>query len=171
MVFHGNGIDCMRHACGTGVQGFCMRGCAYKKLLVVYEHVVHNDDDDNGDGGGDVSSLNCLSLLFIGQITDQESLFTYGPGENVSTFANATFEPMFVEEIKWSDNETEAQAKAQCKGDVACLFDAASTNDVSIGVASREISIKVEKENNQLSKMFLSFSEGQTFFLCGDHAS
>ena len=158
MVFHGNGIDCMRHACGMGVQGLCMRGYAYKKLLVVYQHVVHNDDDDDdNDGGGDVSSLNCLSLLFLGQITDQESLFTYGPGENVSTFANATFEPMFVEEIKWADNKTEAQARAQCEGDVACLFDAASTNDVSIGVASKEIRIKVEKENIQLSKMFLSF--------------
>ena len=140
-----------------GVQGVCMRGCAYRKLLLVYEHVLHNDDDDNDDGCGDVSSLNCLCLLFLGQITDQESLFTYGPGENVSTFANATFEPMFVEDINWADNETEAQAKEQCKGDVECLFDAASTNDVSIGVASREINIKVEKENNQLSKMFLNF--------------
>ena len=164
MVFHGNGIDCMRHACGMVVQGVCMRGCAYRKLLLVYEHVLHNDDDDNDDGCGDVSSLNCLSLLFLGQITDQESLFTYGPGENVSTFANATFEPMFVEDIKWADNETEAQAKEQCKGDVECLFDAASTNDVSIGVASREINIKVEKENNQLSKMFLNFFQ-KVYFL------
>ncbi|XP_067018613.1 mucin-like protein isoform X3 [Acropora muricata] len=92
------------------------------------------------------------------QITDQESLFTYGPGENVSTFANATFEPMFVEDIKWADNDTEAQAKKQCNSDVACLFDAASTNDVSIGVASREINIKVEKENKQLSNFPPNFT-------------
>ena len=78
---------------------------------------------------------------------------------------------MFVDDIKWADNKTEAEAKEQCKGDVECLFDAASTNDVSIGVASREINIKVEKENNQLSKMFLNFFRSSTFCLCGDHAS
>ncbi|KAK2567531.1 Mucin-like protein, partial [Acropora cervicornis] len=62
-------------------------------------------------------------------------------------------------DIKWADNKTEAEAKEQCKGDVECLFDAASTNDVSIGVASREINIKVEKENNQLITL------GQVFHL------
>ena len=129
-----------------------MYGSAYRKLLVVYEHVVDNDDDDSRD-----SSLNLLSLRFLGQITDQESLFTYGPGENVSTFANKTFQPMFVEEIEWADNETEAQAKEKCNGDVVCLFDAASTNNVSIGLASQEINIKVEDENNKLSKMLLVF--------------
>ena len=132
-----------------------MYGSAYRKLLVVYEHVVDNDDDD--DDSRD-SSLNFLSLRFkSGQITDQESLFTYGPGESVSTFANKTFQPMFVEDIEWADNKTEAQAKEKCKGDVVCLFDAASTNNVSIGLASQEINIKVEDENNKLSKMLLVF--------------
>jgi len=63
MVFLGNGIDCMRHACGMVVQGVCMRGCAYRKLLLVYEHVLHDDDDDNDDGCGDVICfLTCFTL-------------------------------------------------------------------------------------------------------------
>ena len=79
-------------------------------------------------------------------------MFTYGPNENVSTFVNASFEPMFVDEIVWADNETQAAAEAQCGGDVVCLFDAASTNDVTIGLNSQEVNVMVEEENKRLSK-------------------
>ena len=91
--------------------------------------------------------------IFSGQITDNESLFTYGPNENVSTYENASFVPMFVEEIVWADNATEQQAKEKCGGDAVCLFDAASTNDVSIGLNSQAVSVKLEEENRKLGKM------------------
>ncbi|CAH3024316.1 unnamed protein product [Porites evermanni] len=85
------------------------------------------------------------------QITAEESLFTYGPGENVSTFQNESFVPMFVEDIVWADNNTQAQAEANCGGDIVCLFDAASTNDVSIGLNSQAVKVKVVEENKQLN--------------------
>ena len=93
-----------------------------------------------------------LLLLRLGQITDEQSLFTYAPGENVSTFANASFEPMFVEDIVWADNATRDEAFAACDDDVACLFDAASTNDVSIGTNSKDINVQLVKENEELGK-------------------
>lgn len=108
------------------------------------------------------------------QITDQESLFTYGPNENVSTFVNASFEPMFVDEIVWADNETQAAAEAQCGGDVVCLFDAASTNDVTIGLNSQEVNVMVEEENKRLNNFPPKFIDvpscinvtlGEVFFL------
>ena len=80
-------------------------------------------------------------------------MFTYGPNENVSTFQNESFVPMFVEDIVWADNDTKADAEAKCGGDVACLFDAASTNDVSVGLNSQAVQVKLVEENKQLSKL------------------
>ena len=93
-----------------------------------------------------------LSLLCLGQITDEESLFTYAPGESTATFTNASFEPMFVENIEWADNATRDAARSACAGDAACLFDAASTNDVSIGTNSKDVSVQLVKENEELGK-------------------
>lgn len=63
---------------------------------------------------------------------------------------------MFVEDIVFSDNATEQAAKQQCGNDVVCLFDAASTNDVSVGVNSKNVSIKLVEENKKLSKTLIS---------------
>ena len=91
-------------------------------------------------------------LLYLGQITENDSLFTYAPGESVATFANASFEPMFVEDIVWADNATRDAADSACAGDVVCLFDAASTNDVSIGTNSKDINVQLVEENEVLGK-------------------
>lgn len=57
-----------------------------------------------------------------------------------------------MEEIVWADNATRDAALAACDGDVACLFDAASTNDVSIGTNSKEVNVQLVKENEELGK-------------------
>lgn len=93
-----------------------------------------------------------MFLLYLGQITAEESLFTYGPNESVATFANASFKPMFVENIQWADNDTRDAALLACDDDVACLFDAASTNDVSIGTNSKDVNVQLVKENEELGK-------------------
>ena len=61
---------------------------------------------------------------------------------------------MFVEEIKWADNATEQAAKKACGDDAVCLFDAASTNDVSIGTNSKDVNVKLVKENEKLGKLW-----------------
>lgn len=91
-------------------------------------------------------------LYNLGQITDEESLFTYGQGQSVATFANASFEPMFVDQIQWADNATRDAAFLACDDDVTCLFDAASTSDVSIGTNSKDINVQLVKENEELGK-------------------
>lgn len=57
-----------------------------------------------------------------------------------------------MEEIVWADNATRDAALAACDEDVACLFDAASTNDVSIGTNSKEVNVQLVKENEELGK-------------------
>ena len=93
-----------------------------------------------------------FECLFLGQITVEESLFTYGPNENVSTFANESFVPMFVEDIQWADNETRIAAEQACDGNTVCLFDAASTNDVSIGTNSKDLNVQLVEEKKLLGK-------------------
>ncbi|XP_078349351.1 mucin-like protein [Oculina patagonica] len=115
-----------------------------------------NPDDDFTLPNGTVLSSSLSSSQIHNdfglnwQITDAESLFTYGPNENVSTFANASFKPMFVENIKWADNATRDAAYLACGDDVVCLFDAASTNDVSIGTNSKDVNVQLVKENEAL---------------------
>lgn len=90
-------------------------------------------------------------------------MFTYGPNENVSTFMNKSFIPMFVENIVWAGNDTKQEAEQRCGGDAVCLFDAASTNDVSVGLNSQAVSVKLVEENKQMSKTLLHFNVIKVF--------
>ena len=60
---------------------------------------------------------------------------------------------MFSDQIQWADDATRDAAILACDGDVACLFDAASTNDVSLGTNSKDINVQLEKENEELGKL------------------
>ncbi len=59
---------------------------------------------------------------------------------------------MFVENIQWADNATRDAAYDACDDDVVCLFDAASTNDVSIGANSKDVNVQLVKETEALGK-------------------
>jgi len=152
---------------GTGVQ-FCVdKGLMTFVVMLTDEYFNKtrgllgtfngNPDDDFTLPNGTVLSPNLTSseihydFGLEWQITNEESLFTYAPNESVATFANASFVPMFVEAIEWEDNATRDAAFSACDGDVACLFDAASTNDVSIGTNSKDVNVQLVKENEELA--------------------
>ena len=59
-----------------------------------------------------------------------------------------------MEDIQWADNATRQAAEQACDGDIVCLFDAASTNDVPIGTNSKDVSIQLVKENEQLGRRY-----------------
>ncbi|XP_068728477.1 mucin-like protein isoform X2 [Montipora capricornis] len=85
------------------------------------------------------------------QLTDNISLFTYKPGENTSTFSNAFFVPIFLDEpIDFGSDELRTAAELACQGDVNCLFDIASTGDVSVGASTKEVSVQIEIESQAL---------------------
>lgn len=91
--------------------------------------------------------------FFSGQINQTQSLFTYAQNESVDTFAKSDFTPMFVEDITWHNNSVRELAEAQCGNDIECLFDAAATNDVSIGIVTKDINIQLVNESNTLGKL------------------
>ena len=90
--------------------------------------------------------------LLLGQINQSQSLFTYAGNESVDTFKNSDFEPMFADNITWHNDSLREKAEAECGDDHECLFDVASTNDLSVGLVTKDISIQLVNESNALSK-------------------
>ncbi|XP_074632006.1 uncharacterized protein LOC141890434 isoform X2 [Acropora palmata] len=85
------------------------------------------------------------------QLSDNTTLFTYKPGESTSTFTNASFVPIFLDEpIQFASNELRTAAELACQGDVNCLFDIASTGDVSVGESTKQVAVQLESEAQAL---------------------
>ena len=96
--------------------------------------------------------FNAVIFFFSGQINQSQSLFTYAQNESVDTFAKPDFLPMFIENITWFNETVRQAALTQCGDDIECLFDAAATNDVSVGLVTKDINIQFENETNILGK-------------------
>ena len=90
--------------------------------------------------------------VLLGQINQSQSLFTYAHNESVDTFSSPDFEPMFADNITWHNDSLRIKAEAECGDDHECLFDVASTNDLSVGLVTKDISVQLVNESNLLSK-------------------
>lgn len=93
-----------------------------------------------------------LFCIVLGQINQSQSLFAYAKNESVDTFAKLDFGPMFADNIKWHNDSLRLKAEAQCGDDYECLFDVASTRDLSIGMVTKDINIQLVNESNILGK-------------------
>lgn len=91
--------------------------------------------------------------MFSGQVTFETSLFAYNPGESVDTFKNESFKPIFLDNITFASDALRQEAEAICQGDVNCLFDIASTGDTSVGESTKQISVQLESESEELRKL------------------
>jgi len=80
------------------------------------------------------------------QINQAQSLFTYAQNENTSTYAIPDFLPMFGDNITWQNDTIRKQAEEVCGSDNECLFDVASTNDLDVGQATKDIGNQLSKE-------------------------
>lgn len=91
-----------------------------------------------------------------GQVLANTTLFTYKPGENISTFSNASFVPIFLDEpINFASDALRIQAELACQGHPPCLFDIASTGDVSAGAATKAVSVELENQAQALREYSL----------------
>ena len=79
-------------------------------------------------------------------------MFAYAQNESVDTFAKPDFVPMFADNITWYNDSLRIEAKKQCGDDYECLFDVASTNDLSVGMVTKDISIQLVNESNALGR-------------------
>jgi len=65
---------------------------------------------------------------------------------------------MFADNIIWQNDSLRLKAEEVCADDSECLFDVASTNDPSVGVVTKDISIQLVNETNALSKSKSGYS-------------
>ena len=70
----------------------------------------------------------------------------------MATYSDPEFEPMFADNIKWHNDSLKQKAEAQCGDDHECLFDVASTNDLSVGMVTKDISVQLVNESNTLGE-------------------
>ena len=74
-------------------------------------------------------------VLLTGQITANESLFTYENGESVNTFSDPGHIPPFLDDILLDSNLT---LFTTCMNSAECVFDTMQTGNISIGLATLE---------------------------------
>ena len=81
----------------------------------------------------------------------------------MDTFKDTDFVPMFADNITWHNESLKQKAEEECGDDHECLFDVASTNDLSVGMATKDISVQLVNESNALSKSEKGFHSFQAF--------
>ena len=62
----------------------------------------------------------------------EDSLFTYGKGEDWSIYYKPDFVPVYKTDFK-GDQQLEMEANNTCEEDKCCKFDIAATGNVAIG--------------------------------------
>ena len=85
-----------------------------------------------------------LSHPFSGQVTQEQSLFYYEDGQDVTTFSVPNHKPDFLDEI---DNETLSEGIVICGGDenIECLFDFFQTKNEALARSTA----RTNNENNE----------------------
>ena len=81
--------------------------------------------------------LNCI-IYTLGQISQNESIFTYEMGDDVDTFSVPNHVPPFLDEIR-SDLMGNSTLTDVCGDNLECLFDFSQTGDVEVGMAAMAV--------------------------------
>ena len=103
-----------------------------------------------------------LLLMFFypkGQVLDDnESLFTYNPGETFANFSEPDHVPIFLDQI---DSDIRAEAEKTCGGSnkLECIFDYSQTKNRELALDTQVI-----MEQNELNKQIASEYSGKIKF-------
>ena len=89
--------------------------------------------------------------MHIGQVTQDESIFTYESGENVDTFSIPDHTPPFLDEIL-SDLTGNSTLTDVCGNNVECLFDFSQTGDMEVGMAAIAVENETATESQEACK-------------------
>ena len=78
--------------------------------------------------------------MLVGATSSCDSIFTYDEGKKHSSYFNAEYVPMFLNQANFTiENATLGQqAKDVCGDSILCLFDVHTTGKISIGKATKQ---------------------------------
>lgn len=98
-----------------------------------------------------------MICIFLGRVTEENSLFTYQ--ENVTWFElnDMTFMPVFFDELllMYENNTLLWEAELVCDGDETCLFDTLATKSITTGALTRKTNVILQDDAQWLCKYFL----------------
>ena len=92
-----------------------------------------------------------------GQISQNESLFTYADGQNVTTFANPNHVPVFLDEVVAN---TAPEIVQSCNNDPMCIFDYNQTGDANVGMAT----LTTNQNNNNDQMQACEYRDGNLVY-------
>ena len=90
-------------------------------------------------------------VYLLGQITQEESIFTYEAGKSVGTFSNPDHTPPFLDELLASLVNSSTLTDV-CGDNIECLFDFAQTGDMEVGMAAITVANETATEMQEACK-------------------
>lgn len=88
-------------------------------------------------------------FFILGQITQQQSWFSYGMNESVDTYSNPDFVPSFKSDVVAVANDTISNS---CGGNEECIFDYLASGSQSVAMATLMLRNLYTTNKNQSSK-------------------
>ena len=98
-----------------------------------------------------LAAFSHITVLFPGQITQTESIFTYDIGESVADFSDPSHLPPFLDEIL-SNLTGNSNLTDVCGDNVECLFDFSQTGDMEVAMAAMTVENETAAEMQEACK-------------------
>ena len=95
-----------------------------------------------------------LVATLSGQISQNESIFTYEMGEGVDIFSDPNHLPPFLDEILSNLVENSTLTDV-CGTNAECLFDFAQTGEVDVGMAAIAVENETATEMQETCKLII----------------
>lgn len=90
----------------------------------------------------------CLHLFYyLGQITEDESIFYYPDGKTAANYSHPDFKPIFLSTIDWYNETYKQQVYSECKNVTECIYDYAVTGSKDFAVKG---TLAVAEANEEL---------------------
>ncbi len=93
-----------------------------------------------------------IYIQLPGQLTAEESLFTYPDGMTFANYAFPNHDPPYLDEVVAAVTDT--QILAACGGNKMCIYDAFETDDISIGLDTMETVDRIEEDDKLACKCY-----------------
>lgn len=91
-------------------------------------------------------------VTLSGQITPEESIFTYDVGKNIQYFSDPNHVPPFLDEMLL-DLMRNSTLTDICGDNVECLFDFTQTGEVEVGMAAIAVENQMAAEKQEICEL------------------
>lgn len=88
---------------------------------------------------------------YLGQVSPEQSLFTYPEGLSANNFSHPDHVPAFLDEVL---EGADPQIRQLCDNNAQCIFDVTQTGDESVGMATMQFEMNTTMSEMEASMYF-----------------